>query len=1003
MKTNKQIQISSAELLPLFKDLFRGRDDVVAKYWTQEVKHGYAPICSNEWKEGICGKKKKEQDACKHCSVKAYVPLSDQLLERHFHGKHILGVYPLLLDNTCWFVAADFDDHAKPGEEPRNPLEDVRRYRDACDGQEIPCYVFKSKSGKGYHAYLFFMKPVLAWKARVVSFALLREAQVFRDYEDVTASSYDRLFPSQDALATENPLGNLIGYPFQGKAMRDGNTLLLDPDKDLAEPCPDQLSALKGIVRIPEETLDELIQRWDLKQDVPSGASTVPMLSQAERIEQLMECDFFRWAFDNQEKVREPLWYALLSNLITLRPGGLDLCHAFSRLHPGYSPKETEKKAMESLNGSPPQTCAHIRANGFPCKKQCPVKAPVGLFTRGHRPMLPEISPNSVAPEVRTMASLIPHAPIPPEVLFPDGYTCSPESGIRKQGMRGQETVDETVSFAPVIIIGRLENMEDGTESLELAWFKDGIWKRQIVDRKEIFSTREITALAKYGLTVTSSTAKMLLDYLAVFEHLNLRSLPRLRVTPVLGWQRGRDSFLWGYTLIRAGKAMLDTHDTQSLSNKQSDPSLVVFQGRDSGEDQIAKAYTSHGSYERWVEAVNLVFVHPRVISLVYFSLLTPFLDIFDTKNFTVDIANVTSTGKTTALRVAGSCWGNPNEYATERVVHSWDATTVWMERTASLLSGLPLILDDTKRARYKENISNMIYTVTNGQARARGSLDGTRHTGTIRTILLSSGEMSAVDYSEDGGARGRIVSLWGPVFAPGNGVGDFVTMLNAAVIDNYGHAGPKVVQYVLDHRDHWEEWKENYREKLRVFANRTPDNPIAQRVSAYFAALATAIPIIHDALPELRQDISAESIIDTIWNAALHSSEELDPAQRALEFLYSWAVTNKDKFWSNSTDADKYSPAAGWYGRWDADADIFFDTKTAMRILEEGKFDAKAIIKIWKDRDWLECDNKSMSKQVRIHGDQVRCYCLKMSSCRDVLNLTDDNRSTVVEDPWML
>ncbi len=246
MKTTDKIEI--------FKKTFQGRKDIAARYWVSKdgEKNGYSPLCRNEWKEGICKK------PCRLCSNADYIPLSDELIMDHFRGNHILGIYPLLEDNTCRFIAADFDNHNRD----RDPLVDIKAYCEACQVQDIPCYALRSKSGAGYHVYIFFSASVPAWKARGVAFALLQEAGVIGD--DVKLSSFDRLFPNQDRLSGKG-LGNLIALPFQGKAGKSGHTLLLDPN-NYTKPYGDQWEALSSIERIGESVLNELIKSWDLKK-----------------------------------------------------------------------------------------------------------------------------------------------------------------------------------------------------------------------------------------------------------------------------------------------------------------------------------------------------------------------------------------------------------------------------------------------------------------------------------------------------------------------------------------------------------------------------------------------------------------------------------------------------------------------------------------------------------------------------------------------------------------
>lgn len=358
------------EFLDAFKQVFKGRTDVVPRYWKSKdgKKSGYAPICSNEWKGGICRK------PCRTCPNALYVPLSDELLTKHFFGKHIIGIYPLLTDNTCFFAAADFDDHHENGE-PRNPLRDATEFHAVCEVQGLPAYLERSKSGKGLHAWVFFDSAVPAWKARIVMFALLREAGVIGDSDKL--SSFDRLFPNQDRHSGKG-FGNLIAAPFQGKAAKAGHTLFLDPATDFREPYKDQTAILKGIQRATESDLDRIIQGWDLK-----GESTVPRGPAKEQNgdSPLFQCGFIRYCRDNPATLPEPLWYAMISN-VARTTGGISLCHQLSQEHPGYSAAETNQKMMQALDASGPHTCAWIKSNGFDCGQACGVKAPVGLIHR---------------------------------------------------------------------------------------------------------------------------------------------------------------------------------------------------------------------------------------------------------------------------------------------------------------------------------------------------------------------------------------------------------------------------------------------------------------------------------------------------------------------------------------------------------------------------------------------------------------------------------------------
>ncbi len=253
----------------------------------------------------------------------------------------------------------------------------MNNFYETCQIQCIPCYPLRSKSGKGYHTYIFFYSPVPAWKGRAVTFALLQEARVIG--EGAVLSSFDRLFPNQDTIGRK-AFGNLIALPFQGKAAKFGHTLFLDPNKGFREPYENQFEILKRIEKISELKLDELIEEWDLHQKNYQLTLNDFSEENSRAIKKLLRCKFIKWCKENLETLPEPLWYALISNLVSVRPGGYSLCHEFSREHKNYTPEETYYKIHQAMDATAPHTCEYIRKNGFRCDKECKVKAPVALI-----------------------------------------------------------------------------------------------------------------------------------------------------------------------------------------------------------------------------------------------------------------------------------------------------------------------------------------------------------------------------------------------------------------------------------------------------------------------------------------------------------------------------------------------------------------------------------------------------------------------------------------------
>jgi superfamily II DNA or RNA helicase len=241
-----------AAKIALFRELFRGRADVYPVRWENPKtgRSGYAPACANEWKSGLCG---KPAIKCTACPNQAFLPITDGMIARHLkgHDDHnkpfVSGIYPLLPDDQCAFLAADFDE----GDWQR----DVRAFVAVCRQHDLPVAIERSRSGKGAHAWLFFAQPIPAIQARRLGALMI--TRTLDHTPDLGFKSYDRLFPSQDHL-TEGGLGNLIALPLQGVARRAGNSVFVD---DNLAPFPDQWSFLACQPRIETSRVDALVEQ----------------------------------------------------------------------------------------------------------------------------------------------------------------------------------------------------------------------------------------------------------------------------------------------------------------------------------------------------------------------------------------------------------------------------------------------------------------------------------------------------------------------------------------------------------------------------------------------------------------------------------------------------------------------------------------------------------------------------------------------------------------------
>lgn len=207
---------TAREKIALFRKLFRGRKDVYPKLWTnaKSGKRGYSPACGNEWVRGICGKPKVK---CGDCQNQAFSELTDQVILDHLQGRHVVGVYPLLEDDTCWFLAADFDKSSWQ--------DDVCAFCQTCRKLKIPFAVERSRSGNGAHVWFFFNSPVQAAVARRMGCYLITETM--SQHHQLSMESYDRFFPNQDTLP-RGGFGNLIALPLQHGPRQEGNSVFVD-------------------------------------------------------------------------------------------------------------------------------------------------------------------------------------------------------------------------------------------------------------------------------------------------------------------------------------------------------------------------------------------------------------------------------------------------------------------------------------------------------------------------------------------------------------------------------------------------------------------------------------------------------------------------------------------------------------------------------------------------------------------------------------------------------
>ena len=252
--------------IALFRSLFRGREDVYPRRFEslRSGRSGYAPACSNEWLPGVC---EKPRIKCADCPNRRFLAVTDEVVRWHLSGADpqgkpfTMGVYPMLLDDSCHFLAVDFDGGSW--------RDDATAFLETGRRLEVPVALERSRSGNGGHAWMFFDEALPAGLARRLASLILTEAMEERP--DLGFRSYDRFFPNQDTLP-RGGFGNLIALPLQHGPRRNGNSVFVDSE---LKPYPDQWAFLSELRRIPAAQAESIVSHAEKRGPVMGVAAVV--------------------------------------------------------------------------------------------------------------------------------------------------------------------------------------------------------------------------------------------------------------------------------------------------------------------------------------------------------------------------------------------------------------------------------------------------------------------------------------------------------------------------------------------------------------------------------------------------------------------------------------------------------------------------------------------------------------------------------------------------------
>ena len=507
------------------------------------------------------------------------------------------------------------------------------------------------------------------------------------------------------------------------------------------------------------------------------------------------------------------------------------------------------------------------------------------------------------------------------------GLRAPPGWGLSEDGV--VDLKNNVVAHAPLVILGRTRDVDSGREGFTLGWRrKGGAWTQHHVPREDALNHKQLPALAGLGAPIGSPTAMAVANYLMQFESINEEALVQHTASTHMGWVND-ETFLWG---------------RQAIGDE-------VILAEDAGDRKTIVGYHAAGTWEGWKAGIELyVKGLPLVLAGLYASCASPFINILQQPGFIFEWSGLTSTGKTTAMRVAASPWGLPEDRG-NGVIKKWNSAglTAFLHN-AWLLQSIPLLLDETKEGN-PEDMKKIVYMQTSGADRQRGTPSGrVRETRTWASVLLSTGEAPITSFSSDQGARARCLCLNGfPLGALSERQGqELSTNIRRTMLEHYGHLGPRLIRWLLDHRSEWSDLRNDYRKLVHGYSAKV-DTAIAKRLMESVAMLHLVGNILHSELG-VPGDFGPTMI--QLVEVVQGVQYEADLPLVAADALYAFASANQERFWRRvSSDRE---PQGGWYGRWDKGDkwnEIGFDPQLVERLLSTWGYRVPDILNAWTKR----------------------------------------------------
>lgn len=504
------------------------------------------------------------------------------------------------------------------------------------------------------------------------------------------------------------------------------------------------------------------------------------------------------------------------------------------------------------------------------------------------------------------------------------------DSGIfKKNGYN-----DEVACPHPIMPVERLVNIDTGEEKLQLAFRKGTIWRKIIVSKTVLASSNKVTELAGSGIAVTSQNARAFIQYISDMENMNYYLIPEKKSIGRFGYipDEGFSPFVDG----------------------------LIFDG-DANFKAMFQTVRSRGSETKWLETAEEVREMSTTAKIILASsFASVLLEPLNCLPFFVHLWGVDSgTGKTVALMVAASVWGDP---AVGAYVKTFDGTVVGMEKTAAFLNNLPFCLDELQLAKDSKGRTTFdVYKLAQGVGRTRGNRSGgVDLTPTWRNCILTTGESPLTGTASGAGAVNRVIDI---ECKSAQAVIKDGMRISGAVKRNYGFAGRKFVERlyqpgVID------QVSERYRELFRILSDRDTTEKQAMAAAAIILADELACQWIFSG----QQPLTIEQVSEFLASKAAVSAGD-----RGYKYLCDWVTQNSNKLCGRSENPNIEVLGALEDGR------AYIIRSVFERILQDAGYSTAAMISYLKQENLIETRGRANTRGKRINGIPTECFCLRL------------------------